>query len=165
MFVLCHTAPERDERMNKFTVAYGSGIAHFTLPAGWSAQPATPPGVAAAGRRGRLSSLAALAAPVGSPRLRDLARPGQRACIVFTDATRACPDDVLVPLLLDELAAGGIAPDDDAAGATGAHRASTPAEKAAKLGPRSPRVIALDHDASDPALLASPATRTACRCG
>ena len=38
---------------------------------------------------------AALASPLGAPRLRDLARPDMHVCLVFTDATRACPDAVL----------------------------------------------------------------------
>jgi len=61
------------------------------LPPGWSlttieSKPSTP-----------LSDLAAavegvLAQPLSSPRLIDLASSSTRVCIVFTDATRACPD-------------------------------------------------------------------------
>jgi len=77
----------------------------------------------------------ALAHPVGSAPLRDLAKPGYRVCIVFTDITRACPDDLLVPALLDELVQAGI-PDGNITllCATGMHRPSTHAEKIAKLG-------------------------------
>ena len=45
----------------------------------------------------------ALTHPIGSPPLRELAQPGTRACIAFTDSTRACPDQLLVPALLAEL--------------------------------------------------------------
>ncbi|MCX6034986.1 MAG: lactate racemase domain-containing protein, partial [Chloroflexi bacterium] len=45
----------------------------------------------------------ALAHPIGTKPLRELARPNTRACIVFTDITRACPDHLLVPALLVEL--------------------------------------------------------------
>lgn len=50
----------------------------------------------------------ALAHPVGSPPLRQIARPGDRVCIVFTDGTRACPGRLLMPALLAELEPGGL---------------------------------------------------------
>ena len=95
--------------------------------------------------------------PLGAPRLRDLAQPDVQVCLVFTDATRACPDEVLVPALLAELAARLSSPK-SAAGvpdanitllcATGLHRASTPAEKIAKLGADIvARCRVVDHDA------------------
>jgi len=99
---------------------------------------------------------AALAKPVGSPPLRELARPGDRACIVFTDATRAVPDHLLVPALLRELEAAGVQDEDiTLLCGVGMHRPSTPQEKAQKLGTE---VVAhyrvVDHTPSDPALLA-----------
>ena len=45
----------------------------------------------------------ALEHPIGCSRLRELARAGDRVCIVFTDAPRASPDHLLVPALLAEL--------------------------------------------------------------
>jgi len=56
-------------------------------------------------------------------------------CLVFTDATRACPDHILVPSILSELAAAGV-PNDHITllCATGVHRPSTFEEKIAKLG-------------------------------
>ncbi|MFN2109098.1 MAG: lactate racemase domain-containing protein, partial [Anaerolineae bacterium] len=50
--------------------------------------------------------------PVNSPPLRDLARPGDSVCIVFTDATRACPDDLLIPPILRELEQAGVRDED-----------------------------------------------------
>jgi len=104
----------------------------------------------------------ALAHPLDAPRLRDLAtsaslrhersvepRPDMRVCLVFTDATRACPDEVLVPALLAELAEAGV-PDANIIllCATGLHRASTLAEKIAKLGADVvARCRVVDHDA------------------
>jgi nickel-dependent lactate racemase len=52
---------------------------------------------------------AAFAAPIGTPRLRDLARGRTHACIVIDDLTRPTPGDRLVPPILSELAAAGIA--------------------------------------------------------
>ncbi len=78
----------------------------------------------------------ALAHPVGSPPLRELARPGHRVCIVFTDVTRASPDHLLVPALLRELEAAGVRDEDiTLLCGIGMHRPSTPEERIAKLGP------------------------------
>src|SRR6266540_3295979 len=86
---------------------------------------------------------ASLDRPLGSKRLRDLAADATRAAgsrrpravIAVTDLTRACPDDVLVPPLLDELNAGGIADGDiTILVAVGLHRPTTDAEKMEKLG-------------------------------
>jgi nickel-dependent lactate racemase len=65
-----------------------------------------------------------------------MAKPGQTACIVFTDITRASPDYLLVPPLLAELEAAGVRHQDvTLLCGIGLHRASTPEEKVAKLGP------------------------------
>jgi nickel-dependent lactate racemase len=77
----------------------------------------------------------ALAHPVNSPPLREMARPGDTACIVFTDVTRASPDQVLVPALLAELEAAGVRDQDiTLLCGIGMHRPSTPEEKVGKLG-------------------------------
>jgi nickel-dependent lactate racemase len=97
----------------------------------------------------RLAVEAALAQPLQAPRLRDLASNHARVCIVFTDATRACPDHILVPAILRELASAGV-PDDyiTVLCATGLHRASTREEKIAKLGADVvERYQVVDHDA------------------
>ena len=102
----------------------------------------------------------ALRSPVGGPSLRDLAaevvratagrRP--RAVIAVTDLTRACPDAILVPPMLDELNAGGIADEDvDVIVAIGIHRPTTGAEKREKLAGIVDRVRVVDSDGRDPA--------------
>lgn len=76
----------------------------------------------------------ALAHPHASPPLQELARRGDRVCLVFTDATRASPDHLLVPPILQALSEAGIADEDiTLLCGLGMHRASTPQEKAAKL--------------------------------
>jgi nickel-dependent lactate racemase len=98
---------------------------------------------------------AALAQPIGSPPLREIARPGDRACIVFTDSTRACPDHLLVPALLEELERAGIRDEDiTLLCATGMHRPSTREEKIAKLGEGIlARYKVIDNEPQDPAAL------------
>ena len=120
--------------------------------------PATPVGDLAAAAR------ASLAAPLASRRLRDLAADAKRSAgarpprvvIAVTDLTRACPDDALVPPLLEELHAGGIA---DAEilimVGVGLHRPTTDAEKIEKLGPDIVRRVRVtDSNGLDPAMWA-----------
>jgi len=103
---------------------------------------------------------AVLARPRGSKPLRDLARDavaaaGSRpatAVIAVTDLTRSCPDDALVPPMLDELNAGGIADEHiSVLIAVGLHRATTQEEKREKLGTVVDRVRVVDSDGRDPA--------------
>jgi Lactate racemase N-terminal domain len=79
----------------------------------------------------------ALAQPVGSPPLRGLVSPGKQVVVIGDDGTRLTPTDQIIPLLLDELNAGGV-PDGDITLviATGTHRAMTPQEIATKYGPQ-----------------------------
>jgi nickel-dependent lactate racemase len=92
---------------------------------------------------------------VGDQRLQDLAKPGMRVTIAFTDATRACPDTLLVGQLVDELGRLGIGTDDiTLLCATGLHRPMTAAERQVKLGPEfTQRARIVDHSALDPATL------------
>jgi lactate racemase len=97
----------------------------------------------------------ALTHPIGSPPLRELAQPGTRACIAFTDSTRACPDQLLVPALLAELEEAGVKDRDiTLLCATGMHRPSTLAEKIAKLGAgTAARYRVIDNEPQNPAAL------------
>jgi lactate racemase len=94
----------------------------------------------------------ALQRPVGSPRLSELAAGKRSAVIVTSDATRAVPNKVLLPLVLAELKAGGIGE----AGITvlialGAHRPLTRDELAGLLGGELVgRVRVLNHDQLGP---------------
>ena len=103
---------------------------------------------------------AAVVRPRGSAPLRDLARGAvvragtrtARAVIAVTDLTRACPDDSLLPVLLAELNAGGIADSQiTVIIAVGLHRETSPAEKREKLGAVVDRVRVVDSDGRDPA--------------
>lgn len=78
---------------------------------------------------------AALDAPIDTPRLEELAASARTATIVFTDATRPCPDHLLVARLAARLNDAGI-PDSRITllVAIGMHRPSTPEEKLEKLG-------------------------------
>ena len=90
----------------------------------------------------------ALAHPINALPLRELAEPGCRVCIVFTDITRACPDHVLVPAMLAELEGAGVKDEDiTLLCGTGLHRPSSPEEKQIKLGKGVvDRYRVIDHD-------------------
>jgi nickel-dependent lactate racemase len=77
----------------------------------------------------------ALAQPVGCPTVRELAKQGDRVCIVFTDITRVSPDWLMVPPVLRELSKAGVRDEDiTLLCGIGMHRPSTHEEKVAKLG-------------------------------
>ncbi len=90
----------------------------------------------------------ALADPINSPPLRELAKQGDTVCIVFTDITRNTPEHILVPALLAELHAAGVRDENiTLLCGTGLHRPSTPQEKVIKLGQSIvDRYRVLDHE-------------------
>jgi nickel-dependent lactate racemase len=117
-----------------YHIPFRKGEIEFALPAGMRgslavSQPVPPVGDVPA------AITEALGQPINSPPLRELARAGDTACIVFTDITRASPDELLVPALLAELEAAGVRDEDvTLLCGIGMHRPSTPEEKVTKLG-------------------------------
>jgi nickel-dependent lactate racemase len=93
----------------------------------------------------------ALHRPIGTSRLRDLVRPGQMVALVVTDITRRLSEEIIVPILLKELEAGGIAKKDiTAVVATGTHRPNTPQELQEKFGDVVNEIPFINHDAYNP---------------
>ena len=78
------------------------------FPAHWEVRTCAPRGGADIGERGLRS---ALACPIQSPPLRELARGRQDAVVVVDDLSRPTPAWRLLPLVLEELVAGGIPQD------------------------------------------------------
>ena len=119
---------------HSYTVPYGKGVIQFALPAGMRVtQAVSKPFPPVANERAAVAE--ALAHPVGAPPLREMAKPGNKVCIVFTDVTRSCPDHLLVPPILSELQEAGIRDSDvTLLCGVGMHRASTRDEKIEKLG-------------------------------
>jgi lactate racemase len=89
--------------------------------------------------------------PVGSKRLSSMVRPGQKAAVIVTDVTRKLPEEFILPLLLEELQAGGIGPENiTVVVATGTHRPNTEEEMAVKFGADLvKRLRFVNHDAWD----------------
>jgi nickel-dependent lactate racemase len=120
--------------VSMYTVPFDRGQLPFDLPPTWRGtvveSRTVPPieDVPAAVAK-------AVSNPTSSPPLRELAKPGDTACIVFTDVTRSSPDYLLVPPVLAELEAAGVRDEDiTLLCGIGLHRPSTPEEKVAKLG-------------------------------
>jgi nickel-dependent lactate racemase len=100
----------------------------------------------------------ALAEPLGSPPLAELARPGMRVAIGFDNPTRpGLPCRTILPVVVNELMTAGVREEHiQLICANANHRKWTPAELAVHVGPEladrfSKRGQLVNHDASDPA--------------
>ncbi len=93
----------------------------------------------------------ALANPIGSRRLREIVKPGERIAIVTSDVTRPMPSWKVLPPLLEELKKAGIRDEDVVlVFALGSHREHTEAEKRKLVGEEVYRRIrCLDSDPDD----------------
>ncbi len=131
----------------KVNLAYGQGQLAVDLPNGRPTiiEPLHKPGLADE----RAAVIEALSQPIGAPPLRQMIRPTDRVCIIFTDITRATPNHRLIPWLLEHLAH---LPRQNITllNSTGTHRANTRAELEKML---TPAVVAgyrvVNHEAED----------------
>lgn len=76
----------------------------------------------------------ALANPIGTPRLRELAKGRKKVTLVTSDHTRAVPSKLTLPILLREIREGNPDADITILIATGLHRATTEAEQRRMFG-------------------------------
>jgi len=77
----------------------------------------------------------ALKEPIGTPRLKELARESRSAVIVTCDKTRGVPSRVTIPLILEELQSGGMDPARvRILVATGLHKGETMIDVEERLG-------------------------------
>jgi nickel-dependent lactate racemase len=77
----------------------------------------------------------ALDNPIGGEELKKLAGSGKKIAIVVTDYTRACPEDIILPILIDDLQAAGVdLKNIVVVVGTGAHRPMTEEEMQEKFG-------------------------------
>lgn len=93
----------------------------------------------------------ALKEPIGTPRLSEIVRPGEKIAIITSDITRPMPTYKVMPALLDELYAAGVRPSDiTLVFALGSHRKHTEAERKKLSGERAfSEITCIDGDASD----------------
>ena len=98
---------------------------------------------------------AAIASPVGSPRLRDLARGLRNVVIITSDHTRPLPSRITMPLMLDEIRSGSPEVRITILVATGMHRETRRAELALRFGEevfRNENIVT--HDCRDETMMA-----------
>lgn len=93
----------------------------------------------------------ALENPIGTPRLKDIVKPGEKIAIITSDITRPCPTYRIMPPLLEELYSAGCRPEDiTLVFALGSHRKHTPAEMLKLAGQRAINEIeCVDSDPDD----------------
>lgn len=89
--------------------------------------------------------------PLGTGRLSELVKPGEKVVIVTSDITRPMPSKVVIPVLLAELSEAGVKDEDiSIVFALGSHRKHTDEEKSYLAGEETvKRIRCLDSDPSD----------------
>ena len=104
----------------------------------------------------------ALANPIGSPRLGDIVKKGEKIAIITSDLTRPMPTYKVMPALLDELYAAGVEKEDiTLVFALGSHRKHTPEEQKKLAGERAyAEITCVDSDTSDCIHLGTTSTGT-----
>lgn len=125
------------------TLPYGHESRTFEIPPAILGEILSPNHVALPDD-GAATIAAAIAAPIGTPRLAELARGSRHAVIIADDLTRPTPVSLVMPHLLAELNAGGL-PDNRirVVIALGTHRPMTEAEIIARFGVEVVRRVAV----------------------
>ena len=93
----------------------------------------------------------ALENPIGSKRLKEIVKPGEKIAIITSDITRPMPTYKVLPQLIEELEAGGIkASDITLVFALGSHREQTPDEQKRLAGEFAyNKINVVDSDVND----------------
>ena len=126
----------------KFELGFGQGVQALEIP-GANVQQVLLPNPVEHTLSGAEEVARALNHPIGTPKLEEIVRPGEKIAIVTSDITRPMPTHVVMPSLLDRLYAAGIRPSDiTLVFALGSHRPHTEEEKRKLAGERAYREIA-----------------------
>lgn len=128
----------------------GTGTQTVTIPDA-CVQQTLEPNVVSYELTGEAEIRRALANPIGTPRLREIVRPGEKIVIVTSDITRPMPTWIVMPVLLEELHATGVESKDiTLVFALGSHRHHTEEEKKRLAGEQVHREITcVDGDSTD----------------
>ena len=132
-------------------LGYGRGHQHLKFPMHHLMAVAEPPNRLEPAKEDVAEIRRSVEHPVGTPRLKDIVAAGETVVIIVTDHTRPTPLKKIVPVLLGELAAGGIADKDvTILFAPGTHRPSTAEEMRHCVGEKIyTRIRCLSHDPED----------------
>lgn len=101
--------------------------------------------------KGEAVVVQALQSPIGTQKLSDMAKPGQKVVIITSDITRPVPSYKIIPAILNELEKSCVAPCDiTVVFALGSHRKQTPDEMEKLVGGEAyGKVRCVDGDPSD----------------
>ncbi len=133
----------------KFELGFGHTTQTVEVPDGNLMAVLTPNDVPR-GLTGESEVRRALENPIGTPRLREIVRPGERIAIVTSDVTRPMPTRTVLPALLEELHAAGVEDRDvTLVYALGSHRRQSEEERRRLAGPAFDRIRCVDSDPED----------------
>ena len=93
----------------------------------------------------------AMKEPIGSPRLKEIVKPGKKVVIITSDITRPMPSKIVLPVILEELFEAGVSEEDiTIVFSLGSHRKHTEEEKRALVGEDIyNKIKCIDSDAKD----------------
>ncbi len=118
----------------EFTYGYGKEIRSFSVPEKNFLCQVTQNQVKT-DKKGVDAVRHALEHPCGTPRLREIAKPGEKVVIITSDITRPCPSHIIIPELLRELHQAGVEDDHiTVVFALGSHRFHTAGEQRQLVG-------------------------------
>jgi nickel-dependent lactate racemase len=142
---------------NPLTLPWGQETIELSLPDGWCIAGTMKPAALSGAADALRSAEAALQAPVGLPRLCELARSGIKVALVIDDISRPTPVSLIFPAVLAELGAGGVTLEQiTLVPALGLHRPMSNEEVYARLGPSAGPAIKIENpDCDDPSTLAN----------
>lgn len=129
----------------------------ISLPDEWELMGALQPAQRAAVADAAAETERALGEPIGSPRLRELVKPGARIALVIDDGSRPTPVARLLPAVLAELQHGGASLDQVlVVPALGVHRKMGDGEVAQRVGGELAAQLKWEHhDCDDPTRLSN----------
>ena len=134
----------------KLELGIGNRVQSVSIPDS-SLQQVLLPNDVKRGLTGEAEVRRALSSPIGTPRLKEIVRPGEKIAIVTSDITRPMPTYKVMPALLDELYEAGVVPQDiTLVFALGSHRPHTEEEMKKLAGERAfGEIRCVDSDMAD----------------
>ena len=134
----------------EFELGFGNGKQKITVPDG-NVLAVLEQNQVETGLTGEAEVRRAMAEPIGTARLRDIVRPGEKIAIVTSDMTRPMPTYKVMPAILEELGAAGVRDEDVTLYfALGSHRRQSDEERRHLAGDEAwERIRCIDGDISD----------------
>ncbi len=136
---------------NTLHLPWGNELVSINLPEKWHIQRILEPSSMPPCADAHEEVLRALANPIGAPPLGSLARAGTKVAVVFDDGSRPTPVGHILPQVVAELEAAGVARIEMALiPALGLHRPMEPEEIAHRAGMDLAGIQIVVHDCDDP---------------